>query len=84
MNSTGNYRSGIAFISIYALSVFLFLFYVIKPEFYFFAKQPTFQANVKGKVDINPNKFRDFIPVSPEKSNFKGDTDALSGATIAQ
>jgi tricorn protease-like protein len=39
---------------------------------------------VDGKVAINPNKFRDFISVSPEKSVFAGEPDALTGATIIQ
>jgi hypothetical protein len=39
---------------------------------------------VTGKVAINPNRLRDFISISPEKSDFKGEPDALSGATVIQ
>jgi hypothetical protein len=39
---------------------------------------------VEGKVNINPNRFRDFLSVSAEKSEFKGSPDALSGATMNQ
>jgi hypothetical protein len=36
---------------------------------------------VDGKVEIDRNRFRDFLAVSPEKVEFKGPPDALSGAT---
>lgn len=39
---------------------------------------------VDGKVGLNPNRFRDFLSVSPEKSEFRGAPDAFSGATIDQ
>lgn len=45
MNSKGTFLKGIAFIAFFAISVFLFILYAIKPEFYYFAQQPPFQAN---------------------------------------
>lgn len=46
MNSKGTIYSGLVFISLFTLSVFLFILFAIKPQFLFFAQQPPFQTNI--------------------------------------
>ncbi|MBN2761764.1 MAG: hypothetical protein JXR41_01650, partial [Bacteroidales bacterium] len=46
MDSKRIFVGHIIFISLFALSVFLFFLLFIRPEFYFFAQQPPFQTNI--------------------------------------
>ncbi len=39
---------------------------------------------VDGKVEIDRNRFRDFLSTSPEQAEFKGPPDGWTGATVGQ